>query len=66
MAAVVSRTKSLRDFHPHGMDSEAFESALRVSPFDPSVRCSLADIYSDGGDDARADRERRACVALKQ
>jgi Flp pilus assembly protein TadD len=42
-----------------------FESALRVSPFDPAVRCSLADIYAQSGDD-RAERERRACELVRR
>lgn len=44
---------------------EAFETALRVSPFDPAVRCSLAEIYTHAGDDARRERERKACRALQ-
>jgi tetratricopeptide (TPR) repeat protein len=44
---------------------EAFETALRVSPFDPAVRCSLAEIYTHSGDDVRRDRERAACRVLR-
>ena len=43
----------------------AFEQALRVSPFDPTTRCGLAEAYSQTKD-ARARRERSACDALKQ
>jgi tetratricopeptide (TPR) repeat protein len=41
----------------------AFELALRVSPFDPAVRCGLAEAYSQTAH-ARADRERTACDTL--
>lgn len=43
----------------------AFEAALRVSPFDPAVRCSLADIYRDLKHASRAERERHACELLR-
>lgn len=43
---------------------ESFEAAVRVSPFDPDVRCGLADVY-EAADDARADRERDACRRLR-
>lgn len=43
----------------------AFEVALRVSPFDPAVRCSLAEIYDKEGDRVRAERETRACTMLR-
>lgn len=38
--------------------------ALRINPFDPSVRCGLAAAYGALGD-ARADREQRACAELR-
>ena len=45
--------------------ARAFEQALRISPFDPSVRCGLADAYSATGKVALAAREQRACTMLK-
>jgi tetratricopeptide (TPR) repeat protein len=42
----------------------AFELALRINPFDPRVRCGLADAYGDLGRAALADREQRACATL--
>ncbi|MEO8706153.1 MAG: tetratricopeptide repeat protein [Kofleriaceae bacterium] len=42
----------------------AYEQALRVSPFDPTTRCGLAEAYGKTKD-ARATRERAACDALK-
>lgn len=42
----------------------AFEQALRVSPFDPTTRCGLAEAYTQISD-PRAARERRACDELK-
>jgi tetratricopeptide (TPR) repeat protein len=42
----------------------AYEQALRVSPFDPTTRCGLAEAYHQTSD-ARAARERRACDELK-
>lgn len=44
----------------------AFEAALRVSPFDPTVRCSLADLYQAAGQTARAKREQEACTRLRE
>jgi tetratricopeptide (TPR) repeat protein len=44
----------------------AFEVALRVSPFDPAVRCGLAEVYDKLGDSARAKREARACERVAQ
>jgi tetratricopeptide (TPR) repeat protein len=43
----------------------AFEAALRVSPFDPTVRCSLAEIYSQRQETELAAREQRACQLLR-
>lgn len=45
--------------------SDAFERALRISPFDLRVRCGLADSYQELGD-KRAVREREACELLQQ
>jgi thioredoxin-like negative regulator of GroEL len=38
--------------------------AVRVSPFDPSVRCGLGEVYTSLGDETRAAREKAACHAL--
>jgi tetratricopeptide (TPR) repeat protein len=46
--------------------SRAFEVALRVSPFDPQVRCGLARAYGSIGQAALAAREERACQQLKR
>lgn len=43
---------------------EAYEMALRVSPFDPQTRCGLAEAYAEMKD-ARSGRERTACNQLK-
>lgn len=45
--------------------SDAFERALRISPFDLRVRCGLAESYQELGD-KRAVREREACELLQQ
>ncbi len=42
----------------------AYEQALRVSPFDPTTRCGLAEAYRETKD-PRATRERSACDELK-
>jgi tetratricopeptide (TPR) repeat protein len=42
----------------------AYETALRVSPFDPQTRCGLAEAYQQTND-SRAARERTACDELK-
>ena len=42
----------------------AFEQALRVSPFDPTTRCGLAEAYARATD-SRAARERAACDLVK-
>jgi tetratricopeptide (TPR) repeat protein len=49
----------------HAGARAAFEQALRVSPFDPTVRCGLAQAYAEQGDAARAQRERAACDRLR-
>ncbi len=48
----------------HAGARDAFEQALRVSPFDPAVRCGLAASY-DHLSDPRADREQQACDRLR-
>ncbi len=40
-------------------------AALRISPFDPAVRCGLAEVYTAASDEERATRERAACEKLK-
>ncbi len=42
----------------------AYEQALRISPFDPTTRCGLAEAYSRVAD-PRSVRERSACELLK-
>ena len=49
----------------HAGARAAFEQALRVSPFDPTVRCGLADTYDHLGDAAHARREHAACDRLR-
>ena len=44
----------------------AFEAALRVSPFDPTVRCSLAELYQAEGQADLARREQEACARLQE
>jgi tetratricopeptide (TPR) repeat protein len=46
--------------------AQFFEIALRVSPFDPAVRCGLADAYQSLGKSPLATRERAACTTLRQ
>ncbi len=36
-------------------------AALRVQPFDPAVRCGLAEVYTASGREAEAEREKDAC-----
>lgn len=49
----------------HKRAGESFELALRINPFDPSVRCGLAKSYRASGD-KRAAREQDACQLLQQ
>jgi tetratricopeptide (TPR) repeat protein len=49
------------DWAPAGA---AFEQALRITPFDPAVRCGLAEVY-EHLTDHRAAREREACDHLR-
>jgi tetratricopeptide (TPR) repeat protein len=39
-------------------------AALRISPFDPAVRCGLAEIYEGGSEEEKGRRERAACEKL--
>jgi tetratricopeptide (TPR) repeat protein len=41
-------------------------AAVRVSPFDPAVRCGLAEVFTGEGDRARAEREQLACDKLRE
>jgi Flp pilus assembly protein TadD len=50
------------DWQPAG---GAFEQALRITPFDPAVRCGLAEVYEHLSD-GRAAREHDACDRLRQ
>jgi tetratricopeptide (TPR) repeat protein len=43
----------------------AFEMALRVSPFDPAVRCGLAGAYEKLNRRTEAAREQRACELVR-
>lgn len=42
----------------------AFEQALRTSPFDPTTRCGLSEVYRELSD-PRLEREKRACTRLR-
>ena len=44
----------------------AFELALRVSPFDPAVRCGLREVYQNLDSPKLAAREQAACQILQQ
>lgn len=48
-----------------GEAAGAFEMALRVSPFDPAVRCGLADAYGKLKREPEAAREQRACDLVR-
>lgn len=43
----------------------AFEAALRINPFDPTVRCGLAKAYAAIGKSRLATRASAACVKLR-
>jgi len=45
--------------------ARAFEDALRINPFDPTVRCGLAEAYAQIDDTKRATREQSACAILR-
>ena len=44
----------------------AFEAALRTTPFDPAVRCGLANVYDKLGHTQHKQREQRACSLLRK
>ena len=46
--------------------AKAFEIALRVTPFDPAVRCGLAQAYGALGQKPLAARETRACQLVRE
>lgn len=48
----------------HAAAARALERSLRISPFDPAVRCGLAEAYARLSD-ARENRERAACAKLR-
>ena len=43
----------------------ALESALRLTPFDPTVRCNLQIIYNHLGIQDKEKREARACALVR-
>ena len=59
-AATLGMAPGRRQNRPEAV--AAFELALRVRPFDPAVRCGLAEAYSTGHRPPAA-RERRACAS---
>jgi tetratricopeptide (TPR) repeat protein len=42
------------------------QAAVRISPFDPAVRCGLADAYTAVGDERHGESERAACERLRR
>src|SRR5262249_36500529 len=50
----------------HGQALQYLRAAVRISPFDPAVRCGLADAYAATGEEKRAERERTACEWVKR
>jgi tetratricopeptide (TPR) repeat protein len=61
-AVTLGMARSARQEWPQAI--AAFEQALRISPFDPTTRCGLAEAYGKTTD-SRAARERAACDQLK-
>jgi tetratricopeptide (TPR) repeat protein len=61
-AVTLGMARSARKEWPEAIT--AYEQALRVSPFDPTTRCGLAEAYAQTKD-ARASREQAACTQLK-
>ncbi len=61
-AVTLGMARSARHEWPEAI--AAYEQALRVSPFDPTTRCGLAEAYGQTSD-ARQERERAACEQLK-
>jgi tetratricopeptide (TPR) repeat protein len=62
VAVTLGLARSTRQEWPQAI--AAYEQALRVSPFDPTTRCGLAEAYAKTSD-PRAARERAACDQLK-
>ncbi|CAN5918414.1 hypothetical protein BH11MYX2_BH11MYX2_23350 [soil metagenome] len=62
-AVTLGMARSSRHEWPEAIG--AYEAALRVSPFDPTTRCGLAEAYTQTND-PRAARERSACDELKR
>ena len=62
VAVTLGMARSARHEWPEAI--AAFEQALRISPFDPTTRCGLAEAYGQTND-PRAARERTACDELK-
>ena len=62
LAVTLGMARSARHQWPEAI--AAYEQALRVSPFDPTTRCGLAEAYAEVSD-PRAAREKRACSELK-
>jgi len=62
VAVTLGMARTARQEWPQAI--AAFEQALRVSPFDPTTRCGLAEAYTHTSD-PRAARERAACDQLK-
>ena len=61
-AVTLGMARSARREWPEAIS--AYEQALRISPFDPTTRCGLAEAYTQVTD-PRAARERSACDELK-
>ncbi|MDX2089047.1 MAG: hypothetical protein SFX73_14415 [Kofleriaceae bacterium] len=62
LAVTLGMARSARHEWPEAI--AAYEQALRVSPFDPTIRCGLAEAYTEIAD-PRAAREKSACSELK-
>lgn len=62
-AVTLGMARSAR--HEWQQAADAYEQALRISPFDPKTRCGLAEAYGHLND-PRAAREKRACDELKR
>lgn len=62
VAVTLGLARTVRQEWPQAI--AAYEQALRVSPFDPTTRCGLAEAYAKMSD-PRAARERAACAQLK-
>jgi tetratricopeptide (TPR) repeat protein len=62
-AVTLGMARSAR--HEWRQAADAYEQALRISPFDPKTRCGLAEAYGHLND-PRAAREKSACDELKR